>query len=59
MSDEEAMMRVGEWLEKTGAQLSKYRSFIRSQVKITKRKRILPMRKEKFLSLYPDLRWLE
>ena len=55
LSEEEAMMCAGEWVEKTGAQLSKYRSFIRSQVKITRRKRILPMRKEKFFGLYPDL----
>ena len=58
MSEEEAMMRAGEWVEKTGVQISKYRSFIRCQVKLTKRKRILPMGKEKFFSLYPDLEWL-
>jgi hypothetical protein len=58
MSEEEAMMCAGEWVERTGAQISKYRSFIRCQVKLTKRKRILLMRKEKFFSLYPDLKWL-
>ena len=55
MSEEEAMMRAGEWVEKTGAQISKYRSFIRCQVKLTKRKKLLPMGKEKFLGMYPDL----
>jgi hypothetical protein len=58
MSEEEVMMRAGEWVEKTGAEINKYRSFIRCQVKLAKRKRILPMRKEKFFGLYADLGWL-
>jgi len=55
IAEDEVIAQLSAWIERTGAQTSKYRSFIRCQVKLVKRKKLLPMRREKFFGMYPDL----
>jgi hypothetical protein len=59
LGEAEAEEKCRQWLEATGADYSKYRAFIRCEIRAVARRKLLPMRKEKFFSLYPDLRWLD
>jgi hypothetical protein len=55
MKPDDAMKRLIEWLEQTSADFRKYRSWLRSNVKLTAKKQIKPMSYQRFITCYPEL----
>jgi len=56
LGDAEAEERCREWLEKTGVEYTKYRSLVRCEIRAVRRKKLRPMKKEKFRERYQDVR---
>jgi len=55
MSLDDAMKKLSEWLERTGVDSRKYRSWLASNIKLTARKQIKPMSYSRFVEQYPAL----
>jgi hypothetical protein len=55
MAPDDAFKRLIEWLERTGADIRKYQSWLRSNVKLTAKKQIKPMSYQRFTACYPEL----
>jgi len=56
LSEAEAEEKCRAWLEATGVDYGKYKSFVKCEIRAVARKGILPMRREKFMHMYPDLK---
>jgi len=56
LGDVETEERCREWLERTGVDYARYRSLVRSEIRAVRRKRLWPMRIEKFRERYQDIR---
>jgi hypothetical protein len=55
MKPDDAMRMLIDWLERTGADSRKYRSWLASNIKLTARKQIKPMSYLRFVEQYPAL----
>jgi hypothetical protein len=55
MGLDDAMKKLTEWLERTGADARKYQSWLKSNVRLTAKKGIKPMSYQRFVEHYPDL----
>jgi hypothetical protein len=55
MSPDDALKKLAEWLERTGADVRKYQSWLKSNVRLTAKKAIKPMSYPRFVECYPEL----
>jgi hypothetical protein len=55
MNPNDVFNQLSEWLERSGADARKYRSWLMSNIKLTVRKQIRPMSYKNFIEKYPNL----
>jgi hypothetical protein len=55
MSPDNVLKILTEWLERTGADVRKYQSWLKSNIRLTIKKQIKPMSCPRFVDAYPDL----
>ena len=55
IAPDDALKKLTEWLERSGADVRKYQTWLKSNVRLTAKKAIKPMSYSRFVEHYPDL----